>query len=745
MQSLWSRAGQAHRGGCRVCDSAIGALGRRVTTAATRPRKPTFAEVFTACYSTMFASAAVVDAIRKEDRRQDLDRQLEDARRELAEAQMIRALETKRISANLDVDEPGLTDYQMEELWASLKDIYTSRPFMKDVLKPIAPSVSELLARLHEEHYHKPSVALMRSLRQTNYTRIELAIKSEETDPSIKPRSPITKTQLHQDSRAIVGLVNRLYTRVRCKTSSHESSSLDEAKQLADRFTQRFTYPSMDTQRAERSRVLLNQLLRDIINSGLEIKEVVGRVCYNILVAPHPPDIHTFNTLIVAFDKSQNYKLAEDVAHSFFFKRRISPTPSTFVALANHYRDSNEGWKFLRTIACITGLDTLTGCKLGRRPVEEVEKLLAGKDWWIGKGMTRTGDWVYKNFPLDRPLLEALIKGLLHFSLFEQAATLFVSCMNANVLLDRRILKQLLDECILALDWSAAVRLVRGFTNCQDSISLVTGTDRNEDAYLVNRLRVLVDICGLTAFGAAVSESALSNLNISSTRFGQFLEALAGVDGTSEIDMNNSNSTAALPESATKLLQFESISRELELVQRAIQGIETKLLYSDFPLEFRISMALHIVESTTQTSLQLNEECGELFSQMIPLRGMAKQSRECTMWHKMTRQIDRAKTLTIDCYRCHVLLPLSALAPAYARHATPLLFDGDGRGPLMTVSAEDGHGSDDGYFVGWASGPLGKGPIDEWAVCGESRETAAGLELIEHEDEQNRERYMGPG
>ncbi|KAH7153197.1 hypothetical protein EDB81DRAFT_449648 [Dactylonectria macrodidyma] len=635
MQSLWSRAGQAHRGGCRVCDSAIAALGRRVTTAATRPRKPTFAEVFTACYSTMFASAAVVDAIRKEDRRQDLDRQLEDARRELAEAQMMRVMETKRISASLDVEQPELTDHQMEELWASLKDIYTNRPFMKDVLQPIALSESELLARLHEEHYHKPSRALMRSLRRTDYTTLELAIIAEETDPNIERRSPKTEGQLQQDSRTVVKLVSRLCKRVQSMDPSLPSPSYDEARTLASMWTQTFTYPSMDPQLAERSRVLLNKQLRDIINSPkLGLKEIVGRVCYNILVAPHPPDMHTYNTLIVAFDKRKYYKLAEDVAHSFFFKRRLLPTPSTFVALANHYRLSNQHWKFLRTIACITGLDTLSGCKLGRRRVKEVDELRAGKEWWIGKGMTRTDGWVYKNLPLDRPLLEALIKGLLHISLFEQAATLFVSCMNANVSLDRKIFKQLLDECILALDWGAAVYLVRGFTNCEDSVSLVTGTGRSsEDAYIVNRLRVMVDICGLTKFGAAVSESALSNLGISSTRFGQFLEALARADGTSELDMNSSNDTLTLPESATKLLQFESIWRELEHVQRAIQGIETKLLYNDFPLEFRISMAWHIVEFATQTSLQLNNECGKAFIRQKPRNRMTKRARWCTRWH----------------------------------------------------------------------------------------------------------------
>src|SRR6478735_10718358 len=134
MQALWSRAGQAHRCGCRACETVVSSRGRRVTTAA-RPRKVTFADIFTACYSSMFATAAIVDAVRKEDRRQELDRQLEETRRELAQLQL-RNLEASQTTNGIDSAQNEVTLHQMDHLWGAIKSLYTNRPYMKEIYNP---------------------------------------------------------------------------------------------------------------------------------------------------------------------------------------------------------------------------------------------------------------------------------------------------------------------------------------------------------------------------------------------------------------------------------------------------------------------------------------------------------------------------------------------------------------------------------------------------------------------------------
>ncbi|RTE71000.1 hypothetical protein BHE90_014605 [Fusarium euwallaceae] len=613
MQTLWSRAGQAHRCGCRVCETAISALGRRVTTAS-RPPKVTFADIFTACYSSMFATAAIVDAVKKEDRKQELDRQLEETRQELADLQMLRTRETKRITANLAAENEEASLSQMDVLWKALKDIYTDRPYMKEIDKPVTIRVSEFLNRLQTDHYKCPDEATMLALRQTDYESLEKAVKDEEIDQSLPRRTALTLRQLHNDSRTIVQLVTQLLDRAAAHDKSKSPSpSFHEARQMACEGVS-YTFDSIDPTGARKNRIKLNRRLREVVESPkLGLKEKVGRVCYNLLVSAYLPDMHTYNTLIVAFDKHGHKYISEAFVNSFFYYRRIMPTPSTFVAILNHYKNSQNHGRFLRALACITGLDPETGAKLRRRHVDDLTSIKAQtmKD----RTSTRSGDWIWERAPLDKPLIEAVISGLLHFKLFDQAALFFVSCMKANVELGTNTIKQLFDECILALDWKAAVRLIQGFTNCPNTWQSMLMNRNENTTYLISRLHVLLDIVGLRISGGQVPESTLDNLSISTRGFHRFLDALAKVDSTSQLQLMGST-TQLVHSSESRLLQIEAIWKEQAFVTNTTRSIESKLLYPDFRPQFRESMALHIGNTAVKQTLELNQELIDILSQM---------------------------------------------------------------------------------------------------------------------------------
>lgn len=635
MQSLWSRAGQAHRCGCKVCDTALTGLGRRASTAARR-RKPTFAEVFTACYSSVFATAAIVDAVRKEDRRQDLDRQLDETRRELAELQRLQALETSRSAAVSDDNSTTLTIDQMDELWKSLKDIYTNRPFMKEIDKPVTLRTSEFLARLKDDYYRCPDEETMQALRRTDYEFLEQAIIAEESDTSVVTRTPRTSRQLFNDSRTMVHLVTQLLDRANAQDkSSTPSPSYDEARQLASKHSHGYTFPSFDPARAKHTTSILNKNLRELVSSPtLSLKEKVGRVCYNLLISPYTADMQTYNTLIVAFDKHGHRNLAESLVNSFYYYRRLKPTPSTFVAILNHYKITNNHGRFLRALACITGLDTQTGAKVSRRHVSDDK---ATEEFKQSKLRTKTGDWIWEHVSLSQPLVEAIMNGLLHFKLFDQAATFFVSCMKANVSLSTNIIKQMFDEFILALDWRAAVRLIRGFTILETRWpGMLLDREWDDASYLIDRVYVLLDICGLQTQGQPVSNSTLTNLSISSAKFDRFLQALDRAQSLSQQDATDSLGDAGSSDiediinaSKSRLLQIESIWKEQAFVGSTTRSIESKLLYPDFSPRFRALMAMHIGESATEASLKLNEEFVEFASTQSEAHGLSEILAEC--------------------------------------------------------------------------------------------------------------------
>src|SRR5579862_2032461 len=83
MQTIWSRAKPTPSScRCTSCISVAAAIARRATTSATR-RRLKVGDTFTAFYSAIFATAALVDAKIKEDRRNGLDRMIQEAREDV--------------------------------------------------------------------------------------------------------------------------------------------------------------------------------------------------------------------------------------------------------------------------------------------------------------------------------------------------------------------------------------------------------------------------------------------------------------------------------------------------------------------------------------------------------------------------------------------------------------------------------------------------------------------------------------
>lgn len=600
MQSLWSRAGRAHACGRRVCMNAVHGLSRRATTATVRPRKPTFAEIFTACYSSIFASAAMVDAIRKEDRQQELDHQLDDTRRDLAEIQRLQDVETRRIANGLKMDNTRLTPDQMGELWLSIRELTEEKPFLKEVKTPFrvrrtGPIHTYEVARPYPLRFKQ-----LKQLRSLDFERLERAIMAEERDPRIKRRHPLNERQLFSDFRTVVHVIDEMLNRAwKYDPKAGLELSFRQARQLARDARQKYNFDFIDPERAGTDKATLNQRLREILDCSetMPFGDLVGRICYNMLVATHPPDMHTYNLLIVGFTKLGKHQLAESLVNSFFYRRRLRPTPSTYVAILQHYWVSGNIGQFFRVLECLIGTDEKTGAKLGRRHIEDVVCKRTSREWKGGHGFNIAGDYVYRQVPLDQPLLETIIGGLLHFDLFDQAARFFVDCMQSDVWLSAKVTKQLLAECIFAMDWRSAVRLVKTFANYGESLLPILLNRIDDASTFVLQLRALVQLAGLDSSVQTVSSRMLSNLGISSENFGRFMGVLSRLETTSQLSSEGfngeqrgklvaqSNSTPSESSEgencslAFSYAQTDFLRKEYRSIRRATQAIEQKLMY----------------------------------------------------------------------------------------------------------------------------------------------------------------------
>ncbi|KAI9158321.1 hypothetical protein HJFPF1_06313 [Paramyrothecium foliicola] len=632
MLSLWSRAGQAHHCGCRACNSAINGLSRRATTAARR-RKPTFGELFTACYSSVFASAVIVDAIQKEDRRQALDKQLETARRELAELRE-QAL-PHFLGAESETESLDLNHVQQHDLTCSLQQLWLNRPYMKEIHKPAQHSISQLVEKLKSEHYQSAPEQPPAARRRVNYEELEQAVIAEEFDQTIRTRQPLNRKQLLREQDMTIRLIRELMERVSAKDKSGlPSPSFDEAQQLLANAYPKYTFRSLNQWQAHQNTLALNKAIRTAMSAtDLGWKEKVGQVCYNILVSAHAPDMLTYNTMIVAFDSvgDQNglHTLAESVVSSFFFARHLRPTPVTYRAILNHYKATSNHGRFLRTLSCIVGLDERTGAKTRRRNVLDVTEEPSLTRWAMNPiRRTVAGQFVNENFPLTTDLVDSIMSGLVYFKLFEQAASLFLTCIQSGVTLSAKVIRDLVDGCIVNLDWSGAVHLVRAFTACDiRQPHLIQSGKESDFTYLLKRIPIVLDMCGLYPSGRQPAGNHLVNIGISNAELDRLLDSLEDVttvlskDSTECVHASDYRPQNRLGGHKSRLLQIESLFREYVRVRNTTNSIESKLLKLEIPNELRISLAGRVIEEASRRSMELNAEYLEL------LDGRAKTSK----------------------------------------------------------------------------------------------------------------------
>lgn len=619
MQALWSRVGQSHRCGCRPCN--VAAAARRRTATAARRRKPTFAEIFTACYSSVFVTATFVDAIRKDHRRRDLDRLLEEARRDLSDLHDSEPF----VPPEGDARTSKLSIQQMDAIWRCLQKIYKTRPYMKEIHKPATVTASELFASLRSERYGCPSEATLRATCRPNYEELEKAVLADELDDSIITREALTQVHLLRESTSIKHLVDKFLARtLKVDKQPGTSPSFEEARIMAKSSNVAYTFRGIDAKWAKRNTALLNRQLRCIMNNpDLRVKEKIGRVCYNLLVSAHVADMHTYNTLIVAFDKEGLHGFADALVHSFFHERLLRPTPSTFVAILNHYKVTRNHGRFLRALACIAGTDRGTGAKVGRRHLDDVKSSPMLLEWAMDVRLrTLSGNWVWEHFPPTLALVEEAIYGLLHFKLFEQAASFFLTCVRWGVGLSTKVVRQVLDECVVALDWKGALQLIRGLIKCKQQwrLMLLTG-DGATDWYLISRIYALLDLCGLRRPGGPVSEACLANLDISGSELRGLMEALEAqvseldqmcLPGADALATNTAEDGQEGALAKNRLMQIESVWKDYVYVRKTTSSIESKLLKPDFSIEFRTAMAMHIGNTAVQRTIELRQEAEQL-------------------------------------------------------------------------------------------------------------------------------------
>ncbi|KAL7623641.1 hypothetical protein AAE478_005193 [Parahypoxylon ruwenzoriense] len=469
---------------------------RRSTTVASR-RKVSAADLFTACYTTILGTATIIDAQRKNARKRELDEKLERARAASGSFAVQESPGQRNFGSIANADAADNAQY------------YSPRPpwwepYTASTLFPELAPMCEITRR------PLPRQSWIQT--QLEWAQVEAAIVQGERDPGYILREPKTDWELQRTTAAVVSLVNRLLWQSRAGGSTRpqdnedaswefgrtEDAILEELRrELQTSHYPSYEHPSQNIEDAARTRFLLGESIRRIFNQASGSKEIVGKICYNLLTVKTPPSIHTYNTLIAGFNRIQRPDLAQIVVDSYFLRTAWPATQQTIVCLLNHYRATNNVEGMRDTIKRMRGVKD-TGLRF--RIISK--DAIYTKEWlvWATENCASRKSAFVERARRGDEVFNSIIKGWLHYGEVGNACMVFIACLRNGGTVTTQTLQELFTACLAAVDFTAVRRLVRGFAkNTRRFIDLVHKIIHQEPVattrQVVISLHHILDIC----------------------------------------------------------------------------------------------------------------------------------------------------------------------------------------------------------------------------------------------------------
>lgn len=505
MQPLWSRAAQAPLCACRACTHVSGTAIRRTTTAVHRRRKPEFAEVFTAFYTTILGTAAVLDARYKAGRRRELDRKIEETRRSLAHLREVASSPSSSSSSS----PPAFQDDTEDSSPPARRPFVMRPPAPRNAIEALKSicKMDDSLARHHRSM--RQLRFFLRTIHRTydpeetlgnryadylgsNLDAIDAAIQQEAMEDGSTTREPLTTVQFEKYH----GMINRMVDKLIIQSYYDELpqdpdrarkglESLDSAwtaiRMLRSEGYPRYNHPAVDPVAAKQQQDQLTNMIRTLFDEWDKDKQKakpkfqVAKICYNLLVCPFPPNIYHYNLLLLGFSRKNMHNLNDIVAESLLEDSRLRPTTQTIVCLLLHYRRKRDIHGFYGIIRRMTAIDN-RGMLIRRKWHEDVVNISTLREWARRPEVLTSlkANWVIELPSRTQDIYEALVSGLLSFGRVKDAVKVFVGSLQERVGTSVELFIYMLKYCLYRLDVAAADILLRGLIdNAEVMVSLI--------------------------------------------------------------------------------------------------------------------------------------------------------------------------------------------------------------------------------------------------------------------------------
>lgn len=440
MQLLFSRAAQAQAYTCASCAARLDVSMRRTAISTNHLRKSRIGEILATFYTTVLASATILDNNSRSIRRNQSRNVVRVDRRKISSRRQVSSLAWKddgpytwRNGGREDREE-AITDLPRgpvdtlssmcktgESLSRFMESEHVRKIFLRDLVNLWSPTDNK--RGFNVPHFRGPGLATLdRALKQ------ERIIFQNH-------REAMTDHQFWKYHETINHLVDDLIKQAYFDEVPDDPAlalrnieSLDSAwtaiRMLRSEGYPRYKSPHTDPAAAKEARNKLSETIDSLFDQergptrNIKPKFLVAKICYNLLVCEFPPTIHHYNALILGFSRSRMPNLVDLTVASLLQETRLRSTDQTAICLLHHYKKTRDILGFFGVIRRLVAVETRGFLRTRRRLSENIlhswlhskDVILRPEYYWAVEVPKRTSD-----------LYEALISGLLVFGRIKDA------------------------------------------------------------------------------------------------------------------------------------------------------------------------------------------------------------------------------------------------------------------------------------------------------------------------------------
>lgn len=595
MQAFF-RTAQASSCRCSSCLQTATTIARRTTTAASRHRFRA-GDLFTACYSTILATAAIVDAKVKDDRRLEWDRLIAEAKTTpIVKPEGEEGGSTGNISRN---DREGFDEMKKPDsaVWdgISWSTATSSKHAQRLAQRKTLDAYNSVANSTRAPNVYSPSGVLV-----TEEEWID-----EDYGHILRPREPRNHIQIRNVEETISKLVDRLLLQSKVNPSI-QSSSLSagaradltaqmnemsmtiEGLQRGDTPLPSYSHLDPTSMRQEQAELhgSLIALLKKAESDHSIIDVTLAKICCNLLVSTSPPNITTYNILIEYFTRLGRHDLAQIVVDSFLLESRYRPNNATICLLLNHFAAKGDSAGFRKIIKRMGGVDgdmRIKSRALSVLPVPSIQ------NWAMTSKVVHRNGLLTQKVPRNAQIFDSLIQGCLKLADIRSAIRYFRASLREGCQVNSGVLHQIAKACLEKMDYNAGRSLLYTILlPWEGGASLDHGIDYcSTSRYAIYQLLGLcrIDIASSEKLPIKASRHALQRL----IRHMNIKSIADSVDRFSE--------RVSLLESLLSMNSSEALAKELKTHDWVFQLLGSQR-YPDTPYQ-RIDLAVRILNQAS--------------------------------------------------------------------------------------------------------------------------------------------------